>query len=320
MIKKQEDGSWLVDIRPNGRNSNRVRKTFDTQREAKEFEHWLKAQKDSEAWEKVKDNRTLNDGIQKWWEQLGSTQASGKDKHGRLINISQRLGNPLLNKIDEDLLLSYRASRISESKGKSKISFNTANKEIIFVRSVLKFLNLTPPKVKPLKVATEELAYLEIDQIETLLNEIKSCSIGAYVACRVCFETGARLGEATEIRSIDVKNNLLTLPSKHTKNGKPRYIPISAELAELIKNHSPFPNPLSTFRRCIDKCGIELPDGQLTHVMRHTFSAHFMINGGNIVTLQRVLDHGDIKVTMRYAHLSPDHLNDVLKYKPIINT
>ncbi|PKO46426.1 MAG: hypothetical protein CVU29_06285 [Betaproteobacteria bacterium HGW-Betaproteobacteria-22] len=52
--------------------------------------------------------------------------------------------------------------------------------------------------------------------------------------------------------------------------------------------------------------------------MRHTFASHFMQNGGNIITLQRVLDHGDLKTTMRYAHLAPDHLKDVLKFKPVI--
>lgn len=44
-----------------------------------------------------------------------------------------------------------------------------------------------------------------------------------------------------------------------------------------------------------------------------------MMNGGNILVLQRVLGHTDIKMTMRYAHFAPDHLEDVLRYNPFSN-
>lgn len=37
-----------------------------------------------------------------------------------------------------------------------------------------------------------------------------------------------------------------------------------------------------------------------------------MMNGGNILALQRVLGHASLNMTMRYAHLAPDHLLDVL--------
>ena len=42
-----------------------------------------------------------------------------------------------------------------------------------------------------------------------------------------------------------------------------------------------------------------------------------MINGGNILTLQRVLGHASLTMTMRYAHLAPDHLQEVLNLNPL---
>lgn len=42
-----------------------------------------------------------------------------------------------------------------------------------------------------------------------------------------------------------------------------------------------------------------------------------MINGGNILVLQRVLGHTDIKMTMRYAHFMPHHLDEVLNFNPL---
>lgn len=56
---------------------------------------------------------------------------------------------------------------------------------------------------------------------------------------------------------------------------------------------------------------------QLAHVLRHTFASHFVIRGGNILTLQKILGHSSLTVTMRYAHLAPDHLEEVRKLNPL---
>ena len=44
------------------------------------------------------------------------------------------------------------------------------------------------------------------------------------------------------------------------------------------------------------------------HDLRHTFASHFVMNGGGITELQSILDHSNIKTTLRYAHLAPEHL------------
>lgn len=67
----------------------------------------------------------------------------------------------------------------------------------------------------------------------------------------------------------------------------------------------------------MQRADIETLAGQLTHVLRHTFATSFMMNGGNILVLQRILGHTDIKVTMRYAHLAPDHLSEAMLLNPL---
>ncbi len=68
----------------------------------------------------------------------------------------------------------------------------------------------------------------------------------------------------------------------------------------------------------MQRAGIGTPAGQLTQVLRHTFDSHFMMNGGNILVLQRKLKHIDIKIIMRYTHFAPDHLSEVKKLNPLV--
>jgi len=42
------------------------------------------------------------------------------------------------------------------------------------------------------------------------------------------------------------------------------------------------------------------------HTLRHTFASHLAINGTPIFTIQTLMNHSDIKMTMRYAKLAPD--------------
>src|SRR5262249_25225284 len=48
------------------------------------------------------------------------------------------------------------------------------------------------------------------------------------------------------------------------------------------------------------------------HMLRHTMASHFVMAGGNILALQKILGHSDVKMTMIYAHLAPEFLGDEL--------
>lgn len=44
--------------------------------------------------------------------------------------------------------------------------------------------------------------------------------------------------------------------------------------------YGPFSNCMSSFDKAIRGSALTLPPGQSSHVLRHTFASHFMMNGG----------------------------------------
>ena len=58
---------------------------------------------------------------------------------------------------------------------------------------------------------------------------------------------------------------------------------------------------------------LDVKDAQnrvVTHTLRHTFASHLAINGTPIFTIQKLMNHKDINMTMRYAKLAPDSGRD----------
>ena len=140
---------------------------------------------------------------------------------------------------------------------------------------------------------------------------------------KVCLATGSRWSEAENLEDRHVRNGQIQFAD--TKSGRVRTIPIEPGLEASLRAHHHraetgsrlFVYAYSAFREGVERAGLTLREGQLTHVLRHTFASHFMMNGGNILVLQRALGHANLTMTMRYAHLAPDHLQEVSQLNPL---
>lgn len=138
---------------------------------------------------------------------------------------------------------------------------------------------------------------------------------------KICLATGARWSEAEGLQLRHVRDGKINFHG--TKSGRSRSVPVSDGMFDEIVGHleeyGRFDFSLSAFNRALSASKIDLPKGQAAHVLRHTFASHFIMNGGDIVTLQKILGHSTVSVTMRYSHLSSDHLAGAVIYGPSID-
>jgi len=170
-------------------------------------------------------------------------------------------------------------------------------------------------KVRALKYDETEMAYLAAEQISPLLADLDKRSGAVGIVARICLATGARWSEAEGLVSRQVRDGRIHFA--RTKSSKNRSIPICKELQKKVRAAMPFGDCYKKFGDSVDAVGLELPAGQLTHVLRHTFASHYMMNGGDILTLQRVLGQASLAMTMKYAHFSPGHLAEVVNLNPL---
>lgn len=318
-IKKLEDGRFEVDVRPRGRNGKRIRKKFDRKADAHSYERSIIAKyQNNDYLSRPADKRRMSEFVELWWMLLGRNLPYANMRLSTMNGICRDMEDPFMYQIDSRCLINYRAYRLSEG-----IKASTINHDLFALSGVFKSMaeideyhgENPVPALTPLKEVRSEMSYLTADEIDHFLAQLK----GDYYRIAVlCLATGARWGEAYGLKAENIVHNNVMFP--HTKNGDLRVVPISQEVADLIKTRESgrlFRVSYSRFRKMIKEAKPNLPEGQAAHALRHTFATHFMIKGGNIITLQRILGHSDVSQTMTYAHFAPDFLADAVSLNPL---
>ncbi|HCP4083655.1 TPA: tyrosine-type recombinase/integrase, partial [Escherichia coli] len=248
----------------------------------------------------------------------GRNQAYGDTYRTRLEKVIREMGDPRASQMTRKFVIEYRSDKLQAGLMPSSI-----NRDLCALSAMFSLLidaevyhNENPVRgIRKLKVQNTEMAFLSDDEIDRLLKRLEG---DARRIAILCLSTGARWKEASTLRGEHIVGNRVTF--FNTKNGKSRSVPVADSVVPLIKTRRTgllYQVDYLSFREILQEVKPDLPKGQATHVMRHTFATHFMMNGGNIVTLQRILGHATIQQTMTYAHFSPDFLQDAISFNPL---
>ena len=320
-MPKKANGKWKVDLRPQGHQGKRIRRSFDTRAEALRFEAFVtnEASQGREWNPTAPDNRRFSDLIELWYETHGYFLKEGKRRRSALLAVAEAMKDPIAATMTGMDFTRYRKNKTVNGKPANP---KTLNNHLGYCNAVFNELirtdhiNYDNPfgKIRPVKLSDRELSYLSAPQITELLAKAKaSRNPHLYPMSLLCLSTGCRWGEAANLTRSRVKNGTVTFTD--TKGKRNRTIPISDQLEKMLLAHNRkggdrlfTDSSMVAFDRLALKLSFKLPTGQSTHILRHTYAAYFVQNGGDILTLKDILGHVDIKMTMRYAHLAPDHL------------
>ena len=136
----------------------------------------------------------------------------------------------------------------------------------------------------------------------------------------LALHTGMRLGEMYSLTwdGVNLGRKVLTIP--RSKNGEMRHIPLNTAAISALEafrkrgdgtgkvirnlNGEPLAGSRYWFEPALKHAKIYRFSW---HCLRHTFASRLVMRGVDIRTVQELMGHKSISMTVRYSHLAPKH-------------
>ncbi|MBW2147884.1 MAG: site-specific integrase [Deltaproteobacteria bacterium] len=334
-LRRFKKKGWQIDYySPDGK---RVRKVFPTKKEAEaELAKRRSLIAEGRYLDIKRECRTSFEELaKKYYETTKNQRSFHKAKKYFIDMLLERFSGRMLSTItyyECEAFLNERKN-IPTRSGKHRTA-STLNKEVGTLRHMLKkgvswgMIERSPfDKGESLhqKENNKRLRYLAGEEIETLL---KACSPYLKDIVEVDLLTGMRRGELLSLKWSQIAGGFIYL--HETKTDESRQIPIPKDLEIVLKRirqHQwardlkvehvfcddlgrPFKEVKRSFGSACKRAGIM---GFRFHDLRHTFASHYIMRGGSIKALQKILGHKDIQMTMRYSHLSKEFAREEIQ-------
>jgi len=190
-----------------------------------------------------------------------------------------------------------------------------------FTRANL-FARLGLPKVpvREPEVLTDE----EIARVVSIYNPGTATGLRNILLVLVLADTGLRVGElcTATVDDFDLERGTLKVMGKGQRERTvyvgatvqkllSRYIryqrpePASGRVRNLILAQDGSPFTFNAARLVLKRAATQSGVKRLhAHLLRHTFATRYLLNGGDLLTLQRLLGHSTLEMVRRYSHLA----------------
>ena len=285
--------------------------------------------------------KSLNEIAKLFYDEKELHNKQNKKTRARVEkHIQEDLGNIPINKISKDDVLRVQKKLILELEP-ATINFIIGQLSSIFNWAIKnEIINKNPCiNIKALKVDNARLRYLELEEIK-LLKEKLILEKDLYYFVLLALSTGGRLQTICNIKPIDFKDNG-TIRLYDFKNESEYYgfiedklmIEIKQFISDINKKENEFLFQTTkiqnytnqyyyrklqpVFDELFNNENIDRQHKVTIHTLRHTFASHLAINETPILTIKKLMNHGDIKTTMRYAKLSKgsgeSHVNRLIQ-------
>lgn len=206
------------------------------------------------------------------------------------------------------------------------------------------FLDEHPTRyVRTPKVPSLAMPFFTNEEVVRLLEAIKrSTPTGKrnHTMALILLDTGVRVSELVnlEMKDLHLQQGYFKTIGKGSRE---RMVPLGRKsrrtLVDYVRKHRPLPALSGLDRVFLTRKGYPLrPDyvykiisgackeagirGKRLgpHTCRHTFARNFLLNGGDLITLQRILGHSSLEVVKLYVHLDTTALlAQQEKYSPM---
>ena len=231
--------------------------------------------------------------------------------------------------IDKNEILQF-TNKLKKTKSKFKedlLSDKSINNILNFLKTLIKhgfkndfIKNDFSKYINLFDIDNAREKFLTKEEIKILYENSKNDET-LYLLFKLALNTGGRLATLLNIckKDIDFTHNLITL--KDFKNNSTYKAFLTENLKALLEIRTIHlkmddklfvSNPERRLRSMLNELfnkDINTNDRKnkvVFHSLRHTFASHLAINGTPIFTIQKLMNHKDIRMTLRYAKLSPD--------------
>lgn len=169
---------------------------------------------------------------------------------------------------------------------------------------------------------------LSVDEVRRLLSAPTNIKHRAVLS--LIYATGVRLNEATHLRVSDIDGERMTVHIRSGKGGKPRMVPMSPALRELLRAYwieyrprdylfsgkcAERPLHESSVQHACAKARLiaQIDKPASVHTLRHSYATHLLELGVDLRTIQKLLGHSSLSTTAIYVHVTGQLLDAASK-------
>lgn len=233
-------------------------------------------------------------------------------------------------------------------------SVKTRNLRLNTFKSFANFIRYIRPEyisianeIKSIRLKKEEskdITYLKADGIKLLLDQVDKTTLDGlrdYTIIYLMVMTGMRVSEVIELRGKDLSMSHPQSILVRGKGGKIRHIPMSKQLAGVIKKYAEKSGCFLHEKLCqpiflnhsgdgFTRQGINyiiskyrdkartsstsiIPEDLSPHKLRHTTAMALVENGADLIVIRDLLGHSSIQTTEIYAKLSKSRKRKVIE-------